>query len=308
MKISVVIPVYKAKECLRALYDRLTGTLRSTQGLTDYEIIFIEDCGRDGSWESIEFLASGDFRVRAIQLSRNFGQHYCITAGLEISRGDWAVIMDCDLQDRPEDIPLLWEKAQKGFDVVNARRVGRRDPFWKRLASRSYHFLLRFFSGLSYDPQVANFRIINRKVIAAYLSMRENFRSFGAQVHWLGFSTAYVDIKHGIRCKGKSSYTIGKLIAIAVDTITAFSNKPLLVSVGIGFFIFFSSLGISLCLVVRKIVWSVPIEGWVGLMVSLWFLGGMIIANLGIVGLYIGKIYDETRQRPIYVISKKINC
>ncbi len=306
--ISIIVPVYKAKECLGPLHDRLKQALSSTQGITGYEIILVEDCGRDGSWESIELLASKDPRIRAVQLSRNFGQHQCITAGLELSKGNWAVIMDCDLQDRPEDIPKLWEKAQEGFDVVNARRGKRNDPVWKRAASRIYHFVLQNFSGLSYDPQVANFRIINRKVINAYLSMHENFRSFGAQVHWLGFPTAYVEIKHDGRHGGKSSYTLRKLVAMAVDTITAFSNKPLLVSAGVGFFIFLASICFSLYLVIRKVVWSVPIEGWASLMVSLWFLGGMIIANLGIVGLYIGKIYDETRHRPVYVISKRVNC
>lgn len=306
--LSIIIPVYKGRDCLFPLYERLTQVLTSVSDIINYEIILVEDCGHDGSWQIIESLASNDTHIIGAQLSRNFGQHHCITAGLELSTGNWAIVMDCDLQDRPEDIPLLWEKAKEGFDVVSARRGQRRDPYWKRLTSRIYHFFLEQLSGLSYDPEVANFRIINRKVIDAYLTMRENSRSFGAQVQWLGFSTSYVDVKHDNRHSGKSTYTLTKLVSMAIDTMISFSNKPLRISVGIGLFIFLASLCVSLYLIIRKMLWSIPVEGWVSLMVSLWFLGGVIIANLGIVGLYIGKIYDETRRRPIYVISKRINC
>lgn len=308
MIISVVSPVYKAKECLLPLYDRLTQVLRSIQGITDYEIVLVEDCGNDGSWGIIESLAGSDPHVRGVQLSRNFGQHHTITAGVDICKGDWAVIMDCDLQDRPEDIPLLWEKAQEGYDVVNARRGKRQDPLWKRLASRLFHVLLEKLSGLSYDPQVANFRIISRKVIEAYCLMRESSRSFGAQVHWLGFPTAYVEVQHAARHEGVSSYTIRRLVAVGIETIISYSNKPLRLSVGLGLGIFLMSLCISAYLLVRKIFWAIPVDGWTSLMVSMWFLGGIVIANLGIIGLYIGKVYDETRQRPIYVISKRLNC
>jgi len=306
--ISIVIPVYKARDCLEPLYERLTQAMSTISELTDYQIILVEDCGYDGSWEIIDLLASKDSHVIGAQLSRNFGQHHAITAGLELSKGDWVVVMDCDLQDRPEDIVLLWGKAQEGFDVVCARRGKRKDPYLKRITSRIFHYFFELLSGLSYDPEVANFRIINKSVIDAYHSMGERTRSFGAQIHWLGFPTAYVDVQHDARHEGKSSYTIRKLIALAMDNIISYSNKPLRISVGIGLTIFLASIGVSLNLIVRKLLLFIPVDGWVSLMVSLWFLGGMIIANLGILGLYIGKIYDETRQRPIYVIAKRINC
>ncbi len=308
MLISVVIPVYKAKECLTPLYERLSRTLSAINHESDYEIIFVEDRGRDGSWEVLESLAARDRRLCAVQMSRNFGQPHSITAGLSIARGDWAVIMDCDLQDRPEDIPALWSEAKQGFDVVNARRIGRRGSLWRRLASRVYHALVNYCAGFDYDPRVANFRMISRKVIDSYLTMGESSRSFGALVHWLGFDTTYVDVRHEGRAAGRSSYSLSKLLAMTIDAVTSFSNKPLRVSVWIGLSISLAAIGASFFLVVRKLVWGVSVEGWVGLMVSVWFLGGMIIANMGIVGLYIGKIYDETRHRPIYVISKKINC
>lgn len=306
--ISVVVPVYKGRGCLHALCDRLARVLESLPGVDGYELVLVEDCGNDGSWELIGELAAAEPRIKGLQMSRNFGQHQAITAGLAACRGDWAVIMDCDLQDRPEDIPLLWAQVRAGNEVVNARRGRRNDPLWRRAASRLYHGCLQYFSGLAYDPHVANFRIVSRKVIDAYLAMKENFRAFGIQVHWLGFSTAYVDIHHDERFEGKSSYSLGKLIAVAINTITAFSNRPLLFSVAIGFCMFIGSVGMTLYHIVKKLVWGVPVDGWSSLMVSLWFLGGIIIANLGIVGLYIGKIFDETRHRPVYVVARRVNC
>lgn len=307
MIVSVVSPVYKARDCLQPLYERLTIVLQTLEGVSDYEILLIEDCGRDGSWELIETLANKDPHLRGVQLSRNFGQHHSITAGLDLCKGDWAIVMDCDLQDAPEDIWDLWKKAQEGYDIVCARRGKRQDPRWRLLSSRVYHLLLENLSGLSYDPEVASFRIISRAVIDVYRTMRESSRSFGAQIHWLGFPTAYIDVRHSARHEGESSYTIRKLIAAAIETVTSYSNKPLRLSVWLGFGVFIAALCVSFVLVVRKIFWSIPIDGWSSLMISLWFLGGLIIANLGVIGLYLGKVYDETRRRPIYVISKKVN-
>jgi dolichol-phosphate mannosyltransferase len=291
-----------------SLYERLTQVLSSIPDVTDYEIILVEDCGNDGSWEIIEALAQKDKHIHAIQLSRNFGQHHAITAGLDLCKGDWAIIMDCDLQDQPEYIPNLITKAQEGYDVVCARREKRKHSIWRTFTSKIFHLFFQWLSGISYEPGVGNFRIINRKVVEVYRSMRESFRSFAGQIQWLGFNTAYVDVKHANRLAGGSSYKTSKLISLAVEAIIAYSNKPLRVSIGLGFCIFFISLCVSVYLVVRKIVWSIPVAGWVSQMVSLWFLGGIIIANLGILGIYIGKIYDETKGRPIYAISKKINC
>lgn len=308
MMISVVSPVYKARACMLPLYERLTQVLSAIPEFTDYEIILVEDCGHDGSWEIIEELARHDSRVRAVQLSRNFGQHHSITAGLDLCKGDWAVVMDCDLQDPPEDILRLWKKAQEGYDVVGGRRSDRQDSRRKILSSAVFHYFFEMLSGLSYDSQLTNFRIVSRKVVDAYRAMRESSRSFGVQIHWLGFETAYIDMKHSARLEGKSSYTFRKLAALALEMIISYSKKPLQISVGIGLVIFLISLCVSAYILIRKIFWAIPIDGWTSLMISVWFLGGMIVANMGVVGLYIGKIYDETRLRPIYVISHRLNC
>lgn len=307
MMLSVVIPVYHCEGCLVPLYERTLHTINALDGVTDYEIIFVEDCGQDGSWETIEALADKDGHVRGIQFSRNFGQYHSITAGIELCKGDWAVVMDCDLQDRPEDIAGLWEKAQEGYDVVNARRKSRQDSPWRKLTSRLYHVVLEWLSGLSYDPRVANFRIISRKVISAYTSMLENSESFGAQVQWLGFSTAYVDVQHDIRHEGESTYTFRKLLSLAIEVSTSYSNKPLKLSIGLGIAISFIAAVASIWIAIRAFYWGIPVPGWASLMISIWFLGGVIITNLGIIGFYIGKTYDETRKRPTYVISRRVN-
>ncbi len=307
MKISIVSPFYKSKESILPLYRRVQEALSQICSHDDMEFIFIEDAGGDGSWDVLADLASRDPRVKAVQFSRNFGQHYAITAGLELCSGDWAVVMDCDLQDRPEEIPRLYAKALEGYDMVCARRGKRKDPLWKRMASRVFVFLFRWLSGMNYDPEVANFRIVSRKVIDVYCSMQEKLRFFGGHLEWLGFSTAYINVEHGARYEGKSSYSFRKLVNLAVDTIIAYSDKPLRISIKMGFLIALGSFFYAMYLTFRKFALDIPVAGWTSMMVSLWFLGGIIIANLGIIGIYLGKVFDETKKRPLYVIDKRIN-
>ncbi len=304
--ISIIVPFYMSENTVEPLYEALCALERRIPDQT-FEFVFIEDCGGDGSWNAIGALAVRDPRVKAVQFSRNFGQHYGISAGLELCSGDWAVVMDCDLQDRPEEIPRLHAKAMEGYDIVCARRGKRKDPLWKRAASVMFAAVFSWLSGMRYDPEVANFRILSRKVIDAYCSMGERLRFFGGQLEWLGFPTGYVDVEHGERYDGKSSYTLRKLINLAVDTVIAYSDKPLRISVKSGFLIALGSFFYALLLVFKKFALGIPVEGWTSMMVSLWFLGGIVIANLGIIGIYLGKTFDETKKRPLYVISKRIN-
>lgn len=304
--ISFVVPFYKSEKTVKPLYEALCD-LEEHIPVDPLEFLFIEDCGGDGTWEAIQKLAARDSRVKAVQFSRNFGQHYAISAGLELCSGDWAVVMDCDLQDRPEEIPRLYAKAMEGFDIVCARRGRRKDPLWKRLTSVVFAKTFSWLSGMKYDPEVANFRIISRKVIDAYCSMGEKLRFFGGHLEWLGFQTAYIDVEHGARYEGKSSYTIRKLFKLALDTIIAYSDKPLRLSIKMGFIMASFSFFYAIYLIYRKLILDIPVEGWTSMMVSLWFLGGLVIANLGIIGIYLGKVFDETKKRPLFVISKRIN-
>ena len=307
VSMSIVSPVYKAIDCVEELYRRIVEAVKQIE-ILDYEIIFVEDCGEDGSWEKICDMAAKDPHLKAVQLSRNFGQHLAITAGLSLATGDWVIVMDCDLQDPPEEIPSLYEKALEGYDVVCARRGKRKDPMWKRCTSRLFVAIFNWLSGMSYDPQCANFRILSRLVVDEYSRMEERVPSFGGHLEWLGFNVGYVDINHRERYSGKSSYSLKKLLRLATNTIVAYSNKPLHISITLGFFMAFSSVMYALFLVWRKFGIGISADGWTSLMVSIWFLGGMVIGNLGIIGLYLGKVYDETKKRPLYVVSKKINC
>ena len=307
VKLSVIVPFYKCRAAVRPLYSRL---LSSCEPLgMDLEFLFIEDCGGDGSWEAIEELARLDSRVKAVQFSRNFGQHHALTAGLDLCTGDWAVTMDCDLQTPPEEIPRLYARALEGFDVVYGRRMARkdRDPLWRRAVSSLYHRAFFLLTGIRTDPRVASFRLLSRKVIDGFKTMREQSRKTGSQINWLGFPTAWVDVEHHPRFEGKSSYSFRKLFNFALDGIIAYSDKPLRISIRMGFLISLFSLLWAAALTVRKLVWGSSVEGWTSIMVSLWFLGGLVVFNLGVIGLYLGKVFDETKGRPLYVISRKIN-
>ncbi len=300
--LSVVIPVYRAEECLEELHRRLTSTL---EALTeDYEIIFVEDGGGDGSWNLISALAQRDRRVQGLQLSRNFGQHYAITAGIDYSIGDWVLVMDCDLQDPPEEIPRLYAKALEGYDVVVARRQERTDPFIKLAASTAFYAVFRYLSDLPYDGRVGNFRLISRRVADSFTRMRERLRLFSGMVDWMGFPTSAIDVMHGERFAGKSSYNFRKLFALAKDAILAYSNKPLKLAVGLGMSLSMASFCFGAYFIVRKLTQGIPVVGWTSLIVSIYFMGGLILTLLGVIGIYLGETFDETKRRPLYFVRR----
>jgi dolichol-phosphate mannosyltransferase len=307
MIISVITPVFRSANSILPLYNKITAVVQKLDDFLDYEIIMVEDCGGDDSWKIIENIAKNDSHLKGIQLSRNYGQQNAITAGLDICNGDWIVVLDCDLQDDPDAILPLWQKAKEGYEVVNVRRKQRQDSWIKKYRSRLYHMFFEWISGMAYDPDVASYRIISKKVLFAYNQMREQSRGFSIQVHWLGFPTSSIDYQHASRFDGKSSYNLKKLISLAVDVAVSYSNKPLYISIFLGSFISCVSFCIALWFFIRKIFWQIPVAGWTSLVVSVWFLGGIILANIGVIGIYIGKIFNETKNRPIYAISKKIN-
>ncbi len=299
--ISVVIPVYRAESCLEELYRRLKAVLEPLTA--DFEIMLVEDCGGDRSWPLIVELAQRDPRVKGIQFSRNFGQHYGITAGLDRCNGDWVVVMDCDLQDRPEEIPRLYAKAQEGHEIVVARRGKRSDPLLKRFSSWLYYSVFSWLADMDYDPQAGNFRILSRKVINNYRNMRERSRFFGSLINWMGFPFTSIDVQHDERFAGDSSYTFGKLWRLGAETIIAYSDKPLRIAVRLGFFIATCAFLYGIYILFLALFHGSPVTGWSSLIVSIYFMGGVIVAILGILGIYLGKTYDETKHRPLYVIN-----
>lgn len=300
--ISIVIPVYKAENCLVELYQRLKMNLELITN--EFEIILIEDCGGDKSWQIIQNLSLLDPRVRGIQFSRNFGQHYGITAGLDYCLGEWVVVMDCDLQDTPEEIPRLYAKAQEGFDVVLALRGQRQDPIFKRISSWIFYKIFSYFTGIKYDGKSGNFRIMSRKVVDNFCQMREQLRFFGGLVQWMGFPTASIDVKHSKRLEGKSSYTISKLWALSMDAIIAYSDKPLRLAIKLGFLMATTSFFYGAYFIWYALIYGRAVEGWTSLIVSLFFIGGIIISILGVLGIYLGKTFDETKRRPLYIVRR----
>jgi len=300
--ISVIVPVYGCSTCLNILYQRLEKTLSKITD--DFEIIMVNDASPDDAWEVIKVLASDDERVRGINFSRNFGQHKAITAGLDFSNGEWVVVMDCDLQDRPEEILKLYNKAKEGYDVVFGRRVKRKDYFIKRLSSIVFYKVYDYFTESKVDASVANFSIISFKVVEKLKMMKEQNRSYPLFVNWVGFKRINIDIEHAQREEGRSSYTFKKLVDLAIDSIVSQSNKPLRLSIKFGFLLSFMSLFYACLLTVRYFFYYIPIEGWTSVMVSIFFIGGLLFANLGVLGLYIGKSFDESKNRPIYLVDE----
>ena len=300
--ISVIIPVYKAEGCLEELYRRLNASLETLT--TDFEIILVEDCGGDRSWPMILDLARRDARVRGIQFSRNFGQHYGITAGLDHCDGDWVVVMDCDLQDRPEEIPRLYAAALEGYDVVLARRGRRNDPLLKRCTSWLFYKIFSYLADMDYDGETGNFRIISRKVVESFRTMRERLRFFGGLVAWMGFPTVSIDVQHDERFAGQSTYTFRKLWKLASETIIAYSDKPLRLSIRFGFAISALAFAYGSYIIYRALLHGATITGWSSLIVSVYFLGGIVISLLGMIGVYLGKAFDEVKQRPLYILRR----
>lgn len=308
MKLSIAVPWYKSPGTVLPLYNQCMEAVAQLPEFTAIEFVFVEDGGQDQTWQEIAALAKEHNNVKAMRLSRNFGQHHALTACLDLCDGDWVVVMDCDLQDRPGEIPLLWAKAREGYDMVCARRGRRKDKIWKRFTSLCFGRIFTLLSGMKYDSQVGNFRIMSKKVVLAFRQMREATRNMGGQLQWLGFKVGYVDVRHGARYCGESSYTIPKLISLAVDSIIAYSDKPLRIFCALGSIFAFFAFIFALYIIMRKLLWGIDITGWTSLIISIWFLGGLLLASIGFLGLYIGHIYFETKHRPIYIVAERINC
>jgi dolichol-phosphate mannosyltransferase len=303
IELSVVSPVYRAEAILPALVDRLEAVLGRLG--CGYEIVLVDDRSPDGAWRVLERLAAERERLVCVRLSRNFGQHYAIQAGLDVARGEWVVVMDCDLQDRPEDIPALLAAAREGHDVVLARRAERRDGALKRLSSRVFYTVFAWLSGYRLDRRVGTFRVLHRRVVDALGGMREAYRFFGALTEWLGFDVIYVDVEHAARPTGRSSYDLRRLLRLTFDGLISFSNRPLALSIGLGAVISLLAAAYGCWLLWLKVVRGVDsLEGWMSTVLILSFMSGLILFNLGIVGVYLGRIYNQTKGRPLYVVDR----
>lgn len=302
MKLSIVSPVYRAELVLDELVERIAKSVPSA--FNSYEIILVDDFSPDKSWQKIVEISSKNSNVRGFKLSRNFGQHYAITAGLNQVSGDYVVVLDCDLQDQPEEIEKLFNESQKGFDIVLARRYERKDSLYKKTVSKLFYKTLSYLTGTKQDATVANFGIYSKQVIDEVVKLEEKIKYFPTMVKWVGFSTSYVNVEHASRSEGKSNYNLKKLLNLALDIILAYSDKPLRLIIKFGLSIALISFLMVIYVLFEKFTGKVSVSGYASLIISIWFLSGCILTTLGVVGLYIGKIFEGVKNRPSYIIEK----
>ncbi|MFA6920212.1 MAG: glycosyltransferase family 2 protein [Gallionella sp.] len=298
--ISVVVPVYGCIACLEQLCQEIEASLYR---LTDrYEIILVDDRSPDNAWSQLDSLQALHPAVKGIRLSRNYGQHIAITAGLAAARGDYAVVMDCDLQDPPSLIPELFAKLQEGYDLVLAKRVERNHSAFRLVAAKAYFKLLSKLTGESVDGSYGSFSIMSRKVIDGFLLFGEKERHYLFILRWLGFRIGSVDFVHQERYAGQSSYTLGRLLSHALNGILFQATVLLRWIVSLGFLFALSGMAVASYLMWRSI-FHTALPGWTSLVVLGLVSTGTILISLGIIGLYIGKIFDQTKQRPLYIVD-----
>ncbi len=305
--LSFVVPVYGSPDSLPLLAGRIKSVCAGLS--SPYELILVDDRCPCGSWPVVQSLSTHDPAVVGVRLSRNFGQHAAIQAGLSLARGRWIVVMDCDLQDVPEEVPALLDKAREGWEVVQARRgIRASDPPLRRLMSKLFYKVLSFLTDTDQNAEVANFGVYSRKVVDAILSWDEETKYFPATVQWVGFSRTGVDVRHGARHEGRSSYTLGKLIQLALNVVIGFSERPIRLLVGVGFVIALAAFVASVAVVTLDVAGVVEVQGWTSLMLSVWFLAGCLLFSIGLTGLYVGRILSETKRRPKFIIDEAVGA
>ena len=304
-EIAIISPVYQGGNTINELVERIENMISTL--VEDYEIILVNDGSRDTSWEKIKAICLENKRIIGINLSRNFGQHYAITAGLANANSKWVVVMDCDLQDLPEEIPQLYNKAKEGYDLVFAQRAKRQDGFVKKTMSRLFYRIFGYLTETEQDASIANFGIYNHKVVMAILSMRDYIRYFPAMAQWVGFRKTTIPVKHASRSDGASNYSFRKLRRLALDNMISFSDKPLRLTVKFGFFMSLASSIIAIFYVFKYLKGEIEVLGFSSLILSIWFLSGIIIFILGIVGVYIGKTFEKVKGRPLFIVDEMLN-
>lgn len=300
--LSVVIPVYRAGSVLTELLRRLHAALLPIT--PDFELVLVDDGSPDpGDWATVQQHAALDNRVRGLRLSRNFGQHHALTAGLEASKGQWIVVMDCDLQDQPEEIVLLLAKARQGYQGVLARRGSRTDAAVVRGGSRLFYRVLGYLTGEHQDPEVGNFGIYHRQLIDAVLRLRESTRYFPTMVRWAGFRQTSLSVSHGVGTR-PSSYSLARRLQLALDILLTYSDKPLRLAVYFGLLLSGGAFLLGLVMLGRYALGQITVPGYASLIVSISLFSGIIISVLGMVGLYVGKTFEGVRNRPLYVVAE----
>lgn len=302
--ISVISPVYGAEKIVDELVKRIVEHV--TRITDNYEIILVDDCGPDDSWLKIEENCNRNTRVKGIKLSRNFGQHYAITAGLDASKGDFVIIMDCDLQDDPGSIKLIIEELKNGNDVVFTKRQQRSHSLSKAILSKLYNKAIRLLADSRYDIDAGSMLGASRKAVTAFLHMKDKDRLYVQLFKWIGFSQTYIEVPHNQRFSGESTYTFSKMLKLALQGLTSHSNRLLYTSIYLGFGIALLSFISGLFIILLYFTINFY-PGWTSLFVAISFATGLILMSNGILGIYIGKSFEQSKQRPLYLVDKHLN-
>ena len=302
--ISIVSPVYRAEKILPILVSEINLVMERIG--EDYEIILVDDRSPDNSWEVMKVLSSQNSKIKSIRLSRNFGQHSAIFAGLTKTKGDWVVVMDCDMQDQPKEIAKLYKKALEGYDIVLGQRENRKDKFLKKLSSKLFYKVFNYLSGGQFNNEIGNFGIYKKKVIDSILNINDYIKFFPLFINWVGFKSTSIPIEHSSREEGKSSYSISRLLKLAFNVIISFSDKPLRLFINFGLGISILSFILGIYYLYLAITHRITQPGFSSLILSIWFLSGIIISCIGIVGVYLGKTFDQAKNRPTFIIDEEL--
>jgi polyisoprenyl-phosphate glycosyltransferase len=304
VKYSIVVPVYNEEEVIHETYRRLTEVMHSTKEA--YELLFVNDGSRDRTAEIIKEYSEQDPAVVLLDFARNFGHQIAITAGMDYARGEAVVVIDADLQDPPELILEMIEKWKQGFDVVYAKRTKRKgETYFKKQTAAMFYRFLRAMTDIDIPLDTGDFRLLDRKVCNQMNSIQEKNRFVRGLVSWVGFKQIAVEYERDERLAGESKYPLKKMLKLSMDGITSFSYKPLKLASYAG--VTLSGIGFIYLLVVLylKLFTDSTITGWSSLIVIQLFFSGIILIILGMIGEYIGRIYDETKNRPLYIVREK---
>jgi polyisoprenyl-phosphate glycosyltransferase len=305
IRYSFVIPVFNERDSLPELHRRLSQVIEGLDG--EAEVLYVDDASYDGSYDVLAEFGRRDPRVRVIRFARNFGHQVAITAGLDHAAGSAVVVMDADLQDPPELVPELIARWQEGYEVVYAVRARRTGESWlKRMTAAGFYRLLRWIAHVEMPLDAGDFRLVDRRAVDAFRSMRERARYVRGMFSWVGFRQIGVPYERPERFAGKPKYSYSKSLTLAVDGLVSFSNAPLRLALIAGFV--FSSLSflVGVFAIVAKLAGAFVVPGWASLLVAVSFIGGIQLTLMGMLGLYVGRIYEEVKARPIYVVRETV--
>ena len=305
-QISVIVPCYNEEEVLLTTHQRLTEVLEKLQGYA-YELIYVNDGSRDKTLPMLREIAQADHRVKLLSFSRNFGHQIAITAGLDYCSGEAAVVIDADLQDPPHLIADMVRRWEQGADVVYGKRRDREgETFFKLFTARLFYRFINRLADVDIPLDTGDFRLMNRKALNAFLKLRERHRFVRGMVAWVGFKQEALEYDREARFAGTTKYPFRKMMRLAFDAIMGFSNVPLRLASFVGFITSFLAFAGILYALYAKIFTNETVAGWTFLMIAILFIGGITLVVLGIIGEYIGRIYSEIKQRPLYLIQEQM--